>query len=436
MGTEHRSHRVVVVGGGFGGLQAALKLSRMPVEVTLVDRRNFHLFQPLAYQVATGALSAAEICYPLRRIFRRRRNVRVVLADVTGFDLENRLVSLGPIAGEETPDAIAYDTLIVSGGARYNYFGHDQWQQSATDLKTLEGAFTIRRNVLAALEAAELEPDPERRAALLTFVLVGAGPTGVEMAGQIGEIAHDLDGDFRSLNVHDAQILLVEAGDRVLQEFPPSLSAKALRSLQSLGVTVRLNQAVTDLDDSSVTLRTADGSEERIPTQTVVWAAGVIASELAALLAQQANLEVDRSGRVEVTEDLTLPGHPEVLAIGDMIRIRQASGPPIALPGLAPVAMQEGRHAAAVVEDRLQGRPAHRFRYFDKGNLATIGRSRAVADIKGVHLSGFIAWSTWLTVHLFYLIGFENRLLVLIRWSFSFATHGRGARLIAGDDGP
>ena len=436
MGTEHGSHRVVVVGGGFGGLQAALKLSRMPVEVTLVDRRNFHLFQPLAYQVATGALSAAEICYPLRRIFRRRRNVRVVLADVTGFDLENRLVSLGPIAGEETPDAIAYDTLIVSGGARYNYFGHDQWQQSATDLKTLEGAFTIRRNVLAALEAAELEPDPERRAALLTFVLVGAGPTGVEMAGQIGEIAHDLDGDFRSLNVHDAQILLVEAGDRVLQEFPPSLSAKALRSLQSLGVTVRLNQAVTDLDDSSVTLRTADGSEERIPTQTVVWAAGVIASELAALLAQQANLEVDRSGRVEVTEDLTLPGHPEVLAIGDMIRIRQASGPPIALPGLAPVAMQEGRHAAAVVEDRLQGRPAHRFRYFDKGNLATIGRSRAVADIKGVHLSGFIAWSTWLTVHLFYLIGFENRLLVLIRWSFSFATHGRGARLIAGDDRP
>jgi len=436
MGTEHGSHRVVVVGGGFGGLQAALKLSRMPVEVTLVDRRNFHLFQPLAYQVATGALSAAEICYPLRRIFRRRRNVRVVLADVTGFDLENRLVSLGPIAGEETPDPIAYDTLIVSGGARYNYFGHDQWQQSATDLKTLEGAFTIRRKVLEALEAAELERDPERRAALLTFVLVGAGPTGVEMAGQIGEIAHDLDGDFRSLNVHDARILLVEAGDRVLQEFPPSLSAKALRSLQSLGVTVRLNQAVTDLDDSSVTLRTADGSEERIPTQTVVWAAGVIASELAALLAQQANLEVDRSGRVEVTEDLTLPGHPEVLAIGDMIRIRQASGPPIALPGLAPVAMQEGRHAAAVVEDRLQGRPARRFRYFDKGNLATIGRSRAVADIKGVHLSGFIAWSTWLTVHLFYLIGFENRLLVLIRWSFSFATHGRGARLIAGDDGP
>jgi len=432
--TAQKPHRVVVVGGGFGGLQATLKLSRMPVEVTLIDRRNFHLFQPLAYQVATGALSAAEICYPLRRIFRRRRNVRVVLADVTGFDLDNRRVLLGPVAGEHAPEPIAYDTLIVSGGARYNYFGHDEWQRAATDLKSVEGAFTIRRKVLAALEAAELESDPVRRAALLTFVLVGAGPTGVEMAGQIGEIAHDLDGDFRSVNVHDAQILLVEAGDRVLQEFPPSLSAKALRSLQSLGVTVRLKQAVTDLDDGSVTLRAADGSEERIATETVVWAAGVIASELATLLANQAGVEVDRAGRVEVAEDLTLPGHAEVLAIGDMVRIRQASGPPIALPGLAPVAMQEGRHAAAVVDDRLQGRPARRFRYFDKGNLATIGRSRAVADIKGIHLSGFIAWITWLTVHLFYLIGFENRLLVLIRWSFSFATRGRGARLIAGDD--
>jgi NADH dehydrogenase len=404
----------------------------MPVEVTLVDRRNFHLFQPLAYQVATGALSAAEICYPLRRMFRRRRNVRVLLAEVIGFDLENRLVQLGPIAEEQAPEPIPYDTLIVSGGARYNYFGHDEWQRSATDLKSLEGALTIRRSVLEALEAAELEANPERRAALLTFVLVGAGPTGVEMAGQIGEIVHDLDGDFRSVNMHEAQILLVEAGDRVLQEFPQSLSAKALRSLESLGVTVRLSHAVTDLDDGSVTLRAADGSEERIPTYTIVWAAGVLASELASLLAHQAGLDVDRTGGVEVSQDLSLPGHPEVLAIGDMVRIRQASGPPIALPGLAPVAMQEGRHAAAVVDDRLQGRPGRPFHYFDKGNLATIGRARAVADIKGIHLSGFIAWITWLTVHLFYLIGFENRLLVLIRWAFSFATHGRGARLIAG----
>jgi NADH dehydrogenase len=403
----------------------------MPVELTLVDRRNFHLFQPLAYQVATGALSAAEICYPLRHIFRRRRNVRVVLAEAIGFDLEQRLVQLGPIAGDQAPEPIPYDTLIVSGGARYNYFGHDRWQQPATDLKTLEGALTIRRSVLGALEAAELEADPERRAALLTFVLVGAGPTGVEMAGQIGEIVHDLRGDFRSVNLHEAQILLVEAGDRVLQEFPPSLSAKALRSLESLGVTVRLSHTVTDLDDESVVLRAANGSEERIPTHTIVWAAGVLASELASLLAERAGVDVDRTGRVEVSQDLSLPGHPEVLAIGDMIRIRQASGPPVALPGLAPVAMQEGRHAAAVVQDRLQGRPGRPFHYLDKGNLATIGRARAVADVKGIHLSGFIAWVTWLTVHLFYLIGFENRLLVLIRWAFSFATHGRGARLIA-----
>jgi NADH dehydrogenase len=434
--TAQTPHRVVVVGGGFGGLQAALKISRLPVEVTLIDRRNFHLFQPLAYQVATGALAADEICYPLRRVFRRRRNVRVALAEVTGFDLDNRLVLLGPGGADRAPEAVPYDTLIVSGGARYNYFGHDQWRHSATDLKTLEGALTIRHSVLEALEEAELEPDPERRAALLTFVLVGAGPTGVEMAGQIGEIAHDLKGDFRSLSLHDTQILLVETGDRVLQEFPPSLSRKAHRSLQSLGVTVRLNHTVIDLDDESVTLRAADRSDERIPTKTVIWAAGVLASELASLLAQQAGVDVDRSGRVEVTEDLSLPGHPEVLAIGDMVRIRQPSGPPVALPGLAPVAMQEGRHVAAVVKERLEGRPPSPFHYFDKGNLATIGRARAVADIKGIHLSGFIAWVTWLTVHLFYLIGFENRLLVLTRWAFSFATHGRGARLIAGETGP
>jgi NADH dehydrogenase len=415
----------------------------MPVEVTLIDRRNFHLFQPLAYQVATGALSAAEICYPLRRIFHSRRNVRVVLAEVTGFDLENRRVLLEPISGESSLEPIPYDTLIVSAGARYNYFGHDQWQRSASDLKTLEGALTIRRRVLEALEAAELETNPGRRAALLTFVLVGAGPTGVEMAGQIGEIAQDLTGGFRSVDLREAQILLVETGDRVLQEYPASLSAKALRSLESLGVAVRLSTTVTDVDEESVTLRAADGSQQQIPTHTVVWAAGVIASEVASLLSQQAGLEVDRTGRVEVLEDLSLPGYPEVLAIGDMIRVRQTSGPPVALPGIAPVAMQEGRHAAAIVNDRLEGRPGRRFRYFDKGNLATIGRARAVADLKGIwppiryppgiHLSGFVAWVAWLTVHLFYLIGFENRLLVLTRWVFSFATHGRGARLIAGE---
>jgi NADH:ubiquinone reductase (H+-translocating) len=430
MSTQPARHRVVVVGGGFGGLQAALKLARMPVEVTLVDRRNFHLFQPLAYQVATGALSPAEICYPLRRIFRRRRNVEVVLAEVHDVDLEARQVMLRPVVGEVAPESIGYDTLIVSGGSEYSYFGHDEWREPAAELKSLEGALTLRNRILGAFEAAELEPDPERRAAWLTFAVVGAGPTGVEMAGQIGEIARGVRNDFHSIEPSKARILLIEALDRVLAGFPPSLSAKGQRSLERLGVTVLLGQAVVDLDHDAVTVKPTDGEPERIPTRTVVWAAGVIASELAGMLARRAGHETDRAGRVEVLEDLSLPDHPEVLAIGDMIRIRQAEGSPLVLPGLAPVAMQQGRHAARVVGDRLRGGQARPFHYRDKGNLATIGRAAAVADIKGVKLSGFVAWITWLVVHLWYLIGFQNRLLVFIRWSFSFLTRGRGGRLI------
>jgi NADH dehydrogenase len=426
-------HRVIVVGGGFGGLQATLKLARLPVGVTLIDRRNFHLFQPLVYQVATGALSPAEISYPLRRIFRRRRNVRVVLAEVADVDLDARLVRLESVTGDHVPETLPYDTLIVSTGARYNYFGHDEWREAAPNLKTLEGALTIRGRILAAFEAAEVEPDPERRAAWLTFVIVGAGPTGVEMAGQIAEIAHDVRGDFRSLGVTEARILLVETDERVLREFPASLSARALRSLSRLGVITRLDRAVVALDARSVTLRGTGGEPpERIEARTVVWAAGVVASPLAGVLAERAGTDVDRSGRVEVLDDLSLPGHPDVLAIGDMITIRHADGSSSALPGLAPVAMQEGRHAARVVRDRLEGRGVRPFRYHDKGNLATIGRASAVADLRGVRLSGLVAWITWLVVHLWYLIGFENRLLVLTRWAFSFATRGRGARLITG----
>jgi NADH:quinone reductase (non-electrogenic) len=431
-----RRHRVVIVGGGFGGLQAALRLARLPVDVTLIDRRNFHLFQPLVYQVATGALSAPEIAYPLRRIFRRHANVRVLLAEATDVDLHARLVRLREAAGQRPLEAVPYDTLIVSTGAQYNYFGHDRWRTPAPNLKTLEGALTVRRRILGALEEAELEPDPRRRESLLTFVVVGGGPTGVEMAGQIAEIARDVRGEFRSLDSSKAQILLVETDDRVLQEFPPSLSARAARSLAGLGVTILTRHALVDIDAASVTLEDRDGNRRQIPARTAVWAAGVIASPFTATLAARAGAKVDRAGRVEVLDDLSLPGHPEVMALGDMIRIRQSDGSSTALAGVAPVAMQEGRHAARVVRDRLRGRPHRPFRYRDKGNLATIGRARAVADIKGIHLSGFVAWVTWLAVHVWYLIGFQNRLLVVTRWAFSFFAPGRDAGLITGEPQP
>jgi NADH dehydrogenase len=397
MSTQPTRPRVVVVGGGFGGIQAALKLSRMPVDVTLIDRRNFHL----------------------------------LLAEVHDVDLDARRVMLRPVVGEVVPESIGYDTLIVSGGSEYSYFGHDEWREPAAELKSLEGALTLRNRILGAFEAAELEPDPARREEWLTFAVVGAGPTGVEMAGQIGEIARGVRNDFREIDPSSAKILLIEAADRVLGGFPPSLSAKAARSLERLGVTVRVNAAVVELDHDAVTVKPTEGEPERIPTRTVVWAAGVVASELAGMLARRAGHGTDRAGRVEVLEDLTLPGYPDVLPIGDMIHIRQADGSDLVLPGVAPVAMQQGRHAARVVRDRLRGRQARPFRYLDKGNLATIGRAAAVADVKGVHLSGFIAWVTWLIVHLWYLIGFQNRLLVLIRWAFSFVLRGtRGARLI------
>jgi NADH dehydrogenase len=430
---ETGRHRVVVVGGGFGGLQAVQKLRRGPVEVTLVDRRNFHLFQPLTYQIATGALSPGEVAYPLRAIFKRNRNVRVLMAEVTGFDLDARRVMLESVAGVPTPSSLEYDSLIVAGGSSYSYFGHEEWREPAPEVKSLESALVVRGRILSALEAAEMEDDPDRRRAWQTFVVVGAGPTGVEMAGQIAEIARDtVRRDFRAIDPRTSLILLVEAADRVLTSFPESLSRSAARALEQLGVTPIVDRPVVGIDDESVTLEAPGGEHERVPARTVIWAAGVTASGLAATLAELTGAECDAAGRVTVEPDLTLPGHPEVFALGDMVRVRGRDGVPHVFPGVAPVAMQQGRYAAGVVLARLYGRRPKPFRYRDKGNLATIGRARAVADIKGIKLSGLVAWVTWLVVHLFYLIGFQNRLLVLIRWSFSFVTHGRGARLITG----
>jgi NADH dehydrogenase len=401
------------------------------VEITLVDRRNFHLFQPLTYQLATGALSPGEVAYPLRAVFKRNRNVRVLLAEVERFDLQRHELAMRPVGGLPAPAPVLYDTLIVAGGSHYSYFGHDEWRAHAAEVKSLESALTVRSRILAAFEAAELEREPERRAEWLTFAVVGAGPTGVEMAGQIAELARDtLRSDYRAADPGSGRILLIEAADRVLTAFPPSLSAKAERSLRRLGVTPVLGSTVVDVDATGVTIQHADGATDRIPARTVIWAAGVTASGLASALAELTGADRDHAGRVTVEADLTLPDHPEVFALGDMVRVRGRDGSTITFPGVAPVAMQQGRYAAKAVRARLQGRTAPPFRYRDKGNVATIGRAAAVADVKGIKLSGFVAWMTWLVVHLFYLVGFQNRLLVLIRWSISFATRGRGARLI------
>jgi NADH:quinone reductase (non-electrogenic) len=431
-GSEPARRRVVVVGGGFGGLQAARKLGGAPVDVTLVDRQNFHLFQPLVYQVATGALSAAEVAAPLRGVFKRQANVRVVLAEVSGFDLERRQVLLDHLPNGARGERLDYDTLVVAGGSRYSYFGHDDWRERAPELKSLAGALDIRNRILTAFEAAEIEPDEERRRSWLTFVVVGGGPTGVEMAGQIAELAREtLRRDFRHVDTRAARVLLVETADRILTGFPPSLSHKAERSLEKLGVTPFVGHTVVDVGSASVAIRSANGEIEDVGARTVIWAAGVAASPLAAALASAAGSEVDRAGRLTVKAGLTLPDHPEVFAIGDMVRIAQRNGEIVALPGLAPVAMQEGRYVARAIRNRLGGRATEDFKYVDKGNLATIGRSKAVADVKGIRISGFPAWVTWLVVHLFYLIGFQNRLLVVTRWTFSFITRGRGARLIS-----
>jgi NADH dehydrogenase len=411
--------KVVIVGGGFGGLQAARGLRRADVEVTLVDRQNFFLFQPLAYEVATGSLSSVEIALPLRHALRRQRNTRVVLGEATGFDLAARTVTVSRLPTGDTT-TFDYDVLAVAGGARYSYFGHDDWAEFAPELKTLDGALDLRDRILLAFESAEVETDEAARRAWLTFVVVGAGPTGVEMAGQIAELARDvLPKELREADPRSARVLLVEAGDRVLAGFMPRLSRSAERQLRSLGVEPLLETLVTGIDADGVTLE----SGERISARTKVWAAGVAAAEVSQLLADAAGVEVDRAGRIVVEPDLTLAGHPEVFAFGDMVAVRGSD-----LHGVAPVAMQQGRHVARSIRSGARSR----FRYNDKGELATIGRARAVGTIKGIPVTGFLAWVVWLGIHIVYLVGFQNRVIVLTRWAFSYATRGRGARVIHG----
>ena len=411
--------RVVVIGGGFGGLKAAESLARLPVQVTLVDRRNHHTFQPLLYQVATAGLSPAEIAAPIREILARHDNIEVLLGEVVGFDLNRRIVKLH---GFDLP----YDYLVVAAGASHAYFGHDDWAIFAPGLKTIEDALEIRRRVLLAFEMAERHAATTGEQSPLTFVVVGGGPTGVELAGTLAEIARkSLAEDFRHIDPKKTRIVLLEAGSSVLSAYPPDLRESAKRQLERLGVEVHLNSAVSD-----VRLGEIQVGGQKMHATLVLWAAGVSASPLGSALGGP----VDRAGRVLVEPDLSLPGHPEVFVIGDLASLKQADG--TQLPGVAPVAMQEGRWAAGQIGADLAGNPRGQFRYVDKGSLATIGRAAAVAQFGKLHISGYLAWLSWLFIHIFFLIGFRNRILVMIQWAWSYFTYDRSARLITGADHP
>jgi NADH dehydrogenase len=421
-------HRVVIVGGGFGGLLAAQGLRKAPCDVTLIDRRNFHLFQPLLYQVATGGLSPANIAAPLRSVLRKQRNTRVVLGEVVGFDLAAKAVLL------KNDDRVPFDTLILATGATHAYFGHDEWAALAPGLKTIEDATEIRRRVLSAFERAETEPDPAARRRLLTFVVVGGGPTGVEMAGAISELATlTLKNDFRAIDPATARIILVEGHERLLPPFHEKLSRKAKDALMRMGVLVMNSSVVTAIEPDHVLVKTSAG-EERIETETVVWAAGVKASGLGKLIAEAVGgVELDRAGRVMVNPDCTIDRRSDIFVIGDMAHSKYPDGRQ--LPGVAPVATQQGEYVAALIARRLKGdtSPAEPFRYWDKGMMATIGRAKAVAQSGGMKLSGFMAWLAWLFIHILYLARFENRVLVMWQWFFNWVSRNRAARLITGE---
>ena len=416
MNQRTRRPHVVILGGGFGGLRAARALRHAPVRITLIDRANHHLFQPLLYQVATASLSGSDIAAPLRHILRRQRNATVLMEGVRTVDVGARCVRSD--AGE-----YEYDWLIVATGSTHAYFGHADWALNAPGLKTMHDALAIRRHVLSAFEVAEREPDPGRRAQWLSFVVIGAGPTGVELAGTLAEMAHHtLPREFRIARPRDAQIHLVEAGPRVLAAMPESLSAIARRKLERMGVRVHCNEAVTHVDATGVRM-----GDQCIEARTLLWAAGVAASPLGAQLGG----ECDRAGRVRVAPDLSLPGHPEVFVIGDLARFEQDGRQ---VPGMAPAAKQMGEHAARVIRARLAGRLPRPFRYRDYGSLASISRSSAVVDLRGLRFSGFTGWLFWVFAHIFFLIGFRNRLAVMWNWAWSYLTWQRNARIIVGND--
>jgi NADH:ubiquinone reductase (H+-translocating) len=419
-------HRVVILGGGFGGLYAAKALKKAPVQVTVLDRRNFHLFQPLLYQVATGSLSPGEIASPLRSVLRKQANTRVLLGEAIDLDADGRRVIL------DDGQSVEYDSLIVATGSADWYFGHDDWKKAAPGLKGIENATEIRRKILFAFEAAEREPDPEKQREWLTFAIVGAGTTGAELAGALAEIAHDtLRHDFRSIRPQDARIFLIEGSPRVLPTYPEDLSAKAEAALVRLKVTPRTGVFVTDINSRGVNVKNSDGTEQFFAARTVLWAAGVRPSPFGEVLERRAKALRYKNGQVTVNSDCSVPGHPEIFVIGDLARFVEDG---TALPGVAQVAMQQGAYVAKLISARLRGQTIRPFHYFDKGNLAVIGRASAVAQVGPLHMSGLLAWLIWLFVHLMYLVEFSNRVLVFVQWGFFYITFNRGARLITGPE--
>ncbi|MGD1863309.1 MAG: NAD(P)/FAD-dependent oxidoreductase [Phormidesmis sp.] len=419
-------HHVVIVGGGFGGLYAAKALGKANVKVTLIDKRNFHLFQPLLYQVATGGLSAGDISSPLRSVLSKQKNVRVLMGEVVGIEPTAKNIRL------KNGEMVSYDNLIMATGSSHHYFGKDEWSDIAPGMKTIEDALEVRRRIFLAFEAAEQETDPARREALLTFFIVGGGPTGVELSGALAELAYEtLREDFRSINPGETKVVLLEGMDRVLPPYPGDLSVAAKKSLEKLGVEVRTNTLVTNIEGDTVTLKNGD-SEEKVQAFTVLWAAGIKASPMGKAIADQTGAELDRIGRIIVEPDLSVPGCPDIFIAGDLAHYAHNSENP--LPGTAATAMQQGEYLAGAIQKRLANKAVKPFEYKDNGSMAVIGRNEAVADLGFTKLSGFPAWIIWIFVHIYYLIEFDNKLLVMLQWGWHYFTSQRGARLITGDD--